>query len=347
MNYDDRMDFREIATFDVQHGKLSWPWITFAADARCAFATSQTTFETRLLQEDGTLEVGPGFTLPEDLSLPETVDGHGIRAFSLSRGAELLAVTGASADGSHVLVTLHASGEQRRARIDALVGDGFRAEAVAFDRSGSRLWLSAESETETALVLVDAVLLVSVGVVRSPAFPRPAIHELHLHPHDDAVLLLAAAGEEGTFARVVGFAGDVVSSVPTELDSGSIAAGFVGFSADGARVHLVEADELRTHAWPILHELSSVELADDFVSSFSGAVFRDHILIDGEDAESREDAVMDFDRSATRSVLLPGPAPRGMWAGRLGSDVIITVESKGDPSLARALRCTIARALLD
>jgi hypothetical protein len=154
------------------------------------------------------------------------------------------------------------------------------------------------------------------------------------------VLLLAACGEEGTFARVAGFSDGEVSAIATALDAGGIPAGFVGFSADGARVHLAEADELRTHAWPGLQELSSVELADDFVSSFAGVVLGDSILIDGQDAESSEDQVMKFDRSAIVGSVLHDDVPSGMWAGRLGTDAIVTVESKGDPVRGRVVRVT-------
>ena len=164
------------------------------------------------------------------------------------------------------------------------------------------------------------------------------MHELYLHPQDDAVLLIAACGEDGTFARVVGWSGEKVEAITGALDAGGIPAGFVGFSVDGQRVHLVEADELRTHAWPGLQELSSVELADDFVSSFAGAVLGEHLYIDGEFAEVSEDAVMRFDRSAIRGKVMPAPFPTGMWAGRLGTDAIVTVEAKGDPARARILR---------
>jgi hypothetical protein len=225
-------------------------------------------------------------------------------------------------------------GEQR-VRLDTLLGQGCTLSALAFDRTGKRLWLSGETATETVIALVDAASLEAIGVLRSAALPRPSLHEIHIHPVDDAALVLAACGEEGTFARVVGFAGREVSAVPSALDEGGIAAGFVGFSADGRRVHLVEADELRTHAWPTLHELSSVPLADDFVSSFSGAVLGHDIFVDGEYADTQEDAVMQFDVAAIHGIVLPGPAPTGMWAGRLGANAIVTIEPKGDPARAR------------
>ena len=184
----------------------------------------------------------------------------------------------------------------------------------------------------------SSVKTAAFGIARSAAFPPPATHELYLHPQDSAVLLLAACGEDGTFARVAGWSGGGVEAIPTALDKGGIPAGFVGFSADAVRVHLAEADELRTHSWPGLEELSSVELADDFVSSYAGAVFGDRIFVDGEDADSRDDAVMMFDRSATRGALLPDPVPSGMWAGRLLADTIVTVEAKGEPARGHVYR---------
>ena len=324
------MRFSEIATFDVVHGHLSWPWLAFdASGKRFAFASSAATIATRVL-DDASARVtdGPTFTIPSAVAAD-------VKAFAIGAEGALLAATGAG-----VIVTCDASGEIARAPLESLVGPGFAARALAFDRSGTRVWLSAESDKETALVLVDARSLAAIGVARSAAFPPPAMHELMLHAQDDAVLLLAACGEEGTFARVAGFAGGVVSAVPTALDGGGIPAGFVGFSADGARVHLAEADELRTHAWPGLEELSSVELADDFVSSFAGTVLGDNIFIDGQDAESGEDQLMTFDKSAIVGSVLYDDVPSGMWAGRLGQSAIVTVESKGDPARGRVFRAS-------
>lgn len=327
------MMFREVASFDVFHTQLDWPWLAFAASGgQVAFASSSNTIATRSLDGDR-VATGPSFTLPPGLALG---------SFTIATAPESLLAVAGTADGAPTVAIVDASGERKRVRVDALLGDGHEVRAIAFDRTGRRLWLSAETKTETVTVLVDVASLALVGVIRGAPFPRPALHELHLHPQDDAVLLLAACGEEGSFARVVGFAGDVVSAVPGALDAGAVAAGFVGFSADGARVHLVEADELRTHAWPTLHELSSVPLADDFVSSFSGAVLGSDIYVDGEEAESQEDAVMLFDRSAIGGAVLPSPAPSGMWAGRLGREAIVTVEAKGDPARARVLLRTEA-----
>ena len=307
--------FRELASFDVLHGKRAWPWVSFTKD-RVAFA-SGTHIHTR-----GVDGPGPSFALPSDLELV---------MFALSSDGVAIA-------GTDVLVV-----HDRRVRLDALLGEGSTLSALSFDRSGKRLWLSAETSTETVVALVDAASLEAIGVVRSAALPRPSLHEIHIHPVDDAALILAACGEEGTFARVVGFAGDEVSAVPCALDEGGIAAGFVGFSADGKRVHVVEADELRTHAWPTLHELSSVPLADDFVSSFSGAVLGNDIFVDGEYADTQEDAVMQFDIAAIHGVVLPGPAPTGMWAGHLGPNAIVTIDAKGDPARARILERIASR----
>jgi hypothetical protein len=332
------MLFREIASFDVVHGPRAWPWIAFAAGSDLlAFVSTATTIATLRLDiaREGVVP-GPSFSVPADVQL-------GAFSISSDRDAPLLAIAGREGD-ANVIAVLDSVVERRRVRLDAALGAGHELRAIAFDRTGRRLWLSAESETETVIALVEVESLATVGVIRSAAFPRPALHEVHLHAQDDAVLVLAACGEEGTFARVVGFTGDEVSAVPGELDSGAVAAGFVGFSADGARVHLVEADELRTHAWPTLHELSSVPLADDFLSSFSGAVLGDEILVDGEDAETRDDAVMLFDRAAIHGVLLPPPAPPGMWAGRLGQNAIVTIQPKGDPAVARVLFRTGTRA---
>lgn len=328
------MSFTEVAAFDVVHAHLSWPWLAFdARSERVAFFASAERVVTRVL-EQGRVEEGPSFTVPADL-------GAKLEAFALGSAGALLAIAGASS-----VVTLGADRELARSSLDTLAGPGFAARALAFDRTGTRLWISAESTTETALLLVDARSHALVGLAKSPGFPPPAMHELTLHPQDDAVLLLAACGEDGTFARVAGWSGDGVEAIATALDAGGIPAGLVGFSTDGARVHLAEADELRTHAWPALDELSSVELADDFVSSFSGAVLGDGIYVDGELADSNEDAVMRFDPSGIVGSLLLDEAPPGMWAGRLGSDHLVTVESKGEPARGRILRVTSLKPAL-
>ncbi|MBI5534769.1 MAG: hypothetical protein HY898_18735 [Deltaproteobacteria bacterium] len=338
------MRFEEIGVFDVVHKHLAWPWVAInVSRTRFAFASSENEISTRVL-DGARIEHGPTFRLPQGLVLPgkpAPAAGHrgaeaGIHGFSLS--SELLAVTGV-VEGKSVLVTLDPQGEQRRSRVDELTGGDFTAHALAFDRSGARLWISAENGTQTALMLVDARTHALVGVVESEPFPPPSFHELHVHPQDDAVLLLAACGQDGTFARVVGFTDGPPVAIPTALDQGAESAGFVGFSSDGARVHMVESDALRTHAWPGLYTLSTVNLADGFSSSYSGVVLGHRILIDGTDTETGDsDLVMHFDPTALRGVQLKPPAPSGMWVGRLGADAIVTVESKGDPARGRVIR---------
>ena len=329
------MKFSELASFDVVHEHITWPWIAFdASGSRLAFASSKTGIATRALH-DGSVTDGPTFSVPDDVAL---------RSFTLNAPGTLLAVVGiasATGDASVVVTTDEAGEEQRRSSMDTLIGAGFTAQAIAFDRSGTRLWLSAESATETAVILLDARTHAALGVVRSAGFPPPSMHELMLHPKDDAVLVLAACGEDGTFGRVARWSDGALEGIKTALDDGSVPAGFVGFSTDGARVHLAEADELRTHAWPGLDELSSVEFADDFVSSFAGAILGERILVDGEDSEAHEDAVMVFDASALRGSLAYPPVPSGMWAGRLGADTLVTVESKGEPARGRVLRVAL------
>lgn len=329
------MKLSELATFEAVHEHISWPWVAFdASGSRFAFATSKSSIGTRVLR-DGTVLEGPSFSLPADVAL------HG---FTLDAAGALLAAVGTVAaasggDAAALLLTTDAAGQElRRSPVEAIFGTGFTAHAAAFDRSGTRLWVSAESATETALALVDARTHAPLGVARSGPFPPPSMHELVLHPQEDAVMVLAACGEDGTFARVAKWSDGRLTGVPTALDDGSIPAGFVGFSSDGARVHLAEADELRTHAWPGLEELSSTEFADDFVSSFSGAILGERILVDGEDSEAHEDAVMIFDASALRGTLAFPPVPAGMWAGRLGTDTLVTVEAKGEPSRGRVIR---------
>ena len=313
------MDFAETASFEVAHGTLKWPWVAIDPTRTWfAFAKNETTIVARTVAgEEKT------FALPGDLSIGAM---HG---FAIDPRGEILAVIGAN-----VVVTLDANGEVRRTSIE----EGFTARAVTFDRSGSRLWISAENGKETALILLDAKTHAVIGTVRSAAFPSEANHELYVHPQDDAVLLLAACGEDGTFARIAGWSDGPPVAVETALDQGGASAGFVGFSADGARVHLAEPDELQTFSWPNLVKLSSTSFEADFVANYSGAVVGSLIFVDGEldlDAGAK-DAVMMFDVSALKGSVIT-PAPSGMWAGRIGTNAIITVDAKGDPAHARVV----------
>jgi hypothetical protein len=341
------MHFEQVASFDVVQERLSWPWVTIEPNGkRLAFPTSRTRIESRRL-EDGAIAPGPSFALPDELALPleapveaPTHDARGgLHAFAIAPDGERLVVTGI-VGASSVVVTLDPSGETRRSNLGDLGLAGFVAQAALFERSGNRVWISAESATESALILLDATSHASLGLLKSPPFPPPATHELFVHPEEDAVLLLAACGPDGTFARVARFDRDRLQAVWTSLDGGSISAGMVGFSPDAKSLYLAEADELRTHGWPGLKETSSTQFDDDFVSSYSGAVIGEHVLVDGQDYETKDDVVTAFDVTATKSRLVLPPVPTGMWVGRLGLDHIVTVAAKGTPARGLVMKCT-------
>lgn len=346
--YDLVMQLVELGAFEVAHHHLTWPWLALAPHTgRVAFVTPEGRVATRSLAPEGDhLIEGPSFSLPDGLELPRTAPpttGHrgaprGLHGLALAPDGTRVALVGA-VDGVSVLVGAAPDGEARRSRLDELLGEPLVAHAVTFDRDGGRLWLSADGETCSALALLDARTHQVLGVVRGAALPPPALHELFVHPFDDAVLLLGACGQDGTFARVAGAAGGPPEAVATALDDGGPPAGFVGFSWDGARVHLVEDATLRTHAWPSLVELSSVALPDDFASSYAGVVLGDRVLVDGHDADSGDvDRVVVFDRFGLRGAVARAPVPTGMWAGRLGADTLVTVEASGEPALARVWR---------
>lgn len=337
------MKFVEIGAFEVVHLRLTWPWVAIdASGTRFAFASAPDRVATRVLV-DGRIDDGPSFSLG-DLALPsEAPDpashvgvAAGVHGFSLDRTGALLAVTGV-VDRVSVVVTVGLEGELRRTNVEAFA-QGYIAHAVAFDRSGTRLWLSAENGEHTALMLLDARSHELLGLLLSDPFPPPANHELHVHPQDDAVLLLAACGQDGTFARVAGFTDGPPVALGTALDAGAAPAGFVGFSLDGARAHFAEDEALRTHSWPGLIELSSVPFADEFASAYSGIVLRDRILVDGNDVDTEDDDVMSFDRTGVLGMREKPPVPSGMWVGRLGQDLLLTVASKGDPASGKVFR---------
>ena len=319
------MKISEIASFEVSHDSLAWPWVAIdPRNRRFAFIEGKR-IATRML-DNGDIANGPTFELAFPLGK--------LRGFAVHPDGDRVAYC---VSEENLVVLVGADGERARVTLP----EGASPCGITFARGGVHIWISAERENETEILLLDASSLAVVGTSRTPALPRPSTHELYVHPVDDAVLLVAACGEEGTFTRVVGWSGQAVEHVETALDGGGVPAGFVGFSTDAARVHLVEADELRTHAWPTLTELSSVQLEDDFVSSFSGAVMGEHIFVDGQSADDGEDLVMRFDRSAIRGVVVHPPFPNGMWAGRLGADLLVTVEPKGDPAASHVVRVTL------
>lgn len=86
-------------------------------------------------------------------------------------------------------------------------------------------------------------------------------------------------------------------------------------------------------------EWRRVELDDGFASAYSGVVLPDGILVDGHDGDSGDvDRVMRFDPSGLVGRTVRGQAPEGMWIGRLGKRLLLTVDSHGDPALGRVLR---------
>lgn len=337
-----------IATYEVSHRELAWPWVALSPTRRAlGFVARDERIATRLWDGER-LGEGPSFSLPGDLRLPRTgapASGHGgvergIEAFAIDGLASRAAVVGRT-DGKgrpSTLVTLDARGEARRSRVDALLGGDFSARAVTFDAPGQHLWLSAESEDQTLVARLDAGTHAVLGVARSAPFPPPSAHELFVHPAEDAVLLLGACGQDGTFARVVRAHGGGVTAVSSALDDSGEPAALVGFSADGTRIHLVGDAELRTHAWPDLTELAAIPLDDDFASSYGGVIVGESILLDGHDADTGDgDRIMRFDTSGLRGHLLQGAAIAGMWVGRLGASLIVTVQAKGEPSIGRVV----------
>lgn len=310
------LGFREIATFDVHHGALPWPWIAFdATRTRFGYPSAAREITVRGLDDDarGT------YALP--LSLPSG-DTPGLHAFAVGDG--VVAATGV-ADGRSI-VTI-ASDRAVTADVATLVGDGHAGRALRFDRAG-RLWLATEGESGGRLTLLDASLS-PIGAIELPQYPPPVLFELALHPSEDAVLLLASCGEDGTFVRVARY-DDGVHDVPTTIEHDP--AGFVGFSADGQRVFLVEDERLRAHRWPDLLIEVTADLPDDVVSNYSGIVDADVVLVDAADTESEDDVVLAFDARTLKPKPPPTAIRDAMWAGRLEARALVTVRAKGEPA---------------
>lgn len=329
------MKIVDIAEFEVATEGMEWPWIAFdATGSRFAYPRSASVVATH--SYDGArVSAGPAFDLPDGLTTAH------VQGLTIHRDGERLAIV-VHVNEASTLILCDAERPPRSIALGALLGEAMIARALVYDRNGAHLWVSAESDAESCVFLLDAHTAAVIGSSKGRIFPPPAMHELYIHPVDDAVLLLASCGQDGTFARVVGFDRENVNAIPTPLDDGAVPAGFVGFSADATRVHLAEADELRTHAWPGLEELSSTELEDDFISNYSGAVFADDILIDGQIEGGADDAVMQFDKSALYGRVVAPPVPFGMWAGRIGRDAIVTVDPKTKPARGRVVRVIVA-----
>lgn len=341
------LGFREVGSFQVAHGALPWPWLVFdPARRRFAHAVDAQTIVARALDGEAVVETAR-FALPAGLGLPQVApSGEGstaraprLHAFALSPSGDTLAVTGV-VDGRSVIVTLGAGGELARATVDERLGAGLFGQALCWDRAGARVWVAAErdgspdgaSQGVGVVALLDAATLQVVGVVDHPKYPPPITYELTLHPTDDAVSMFAACGPDGTFARVARVREGRVETVPTKMDGGLEPAGLLGFSRDGARVFLAEESALRVHRWPDLEVVKTVDLGDEFVSAYAGAVVDDRVLVDGEDAEDGDDVVLAYDADTLKRLPPPTAIRGAMWVGLVGERRLVTVAPKGEPA---------------
>ncbi|MBI2394249.1 MAG: hypothetical protein HYV09_32055 [Deltaproteobacteria bacterium] len=348
------LGFREVSSFQVAHGALPWPWIAFdPAHLRFAHAADAQTIVVRSLV-DGALAETARFALPEGLGLPQVApDGYSstarakrLHAFALAPSGDELAITGIVDEGRSVVATLGRGGELARASVEERLGEGLFGQALSWDRTGAHLWIAAERDASPSapargdgvVARLDGATLQVLGVVDHPEYPPPVAYELALHPIDDAVLTLAACGQDGTFARVARFADGRLQAIVTRLDGGGEPAGLVGFSPDGSRVFLAEESALRVHRWPALDLERTVDLGDEFMSAYSGAVVDDRVLVDGEDAEDGEDVVLAYDASTLARVPPPTAIRGAMWVGRLQERHLVTVTPKGEPARGAVLR---------
>ena len=183
-------------------------------------------------------------------------------------------------------------GRRKRAPHRRLIGEGaalsaLRRATAPASASGSR----PRRDRDRHRAHVDTTSLEPVGVLPAP-LSRPSLHEIRNPPDRRRGARPRGVRRGGTFARVVGFAGDEVSAVPgaRSMRAGSRPASSAS-RRTGTRSPRRGRRAARTHAWPTLHELSSVPLADDFVSSFSGAV-GDDIFVDGDLDADAGNAVM-------------------------------------------------------
>jgi hypothetical protein len=319
----------KLSELAIAPGKLPWPWVAFSPE-RTAFAlpVARTTLA---LRSATALEPEVRLELPESLAIP-TVAASDSSTTSRQPGVHAIAV---HPDGRTVVAfgwqgDLPAACIGRPGIASELVDLGpalgdMGPMAATFTRDGESIWVSAESSTGAAIVrLRFRDFALEAKAAFAPA-PPPAAHELHLHPVEDAVLLMMACGQDGTFVRVARFGGGRLELVASQGDGGLEPCGTAEATEDGTRVCLVSADRVELRRWPDLSLESQFELGDERTANYNGVRMGGRFVVSAtvEDDEGEDDRALLFSDALTLED--DAPAPRGMWAGRLGRDRLVTI----------------------
>lgn len=312
--------FEKILEFPLQPLELHWPWVAFSP-GRDAFAypTAACAYAVRA---ERSLDDVRRLVLPEALAVPADEAGTfqaGLRAAALHPDGATLVGVGWQ-DGPALFVT----GVSRSPRVVSLarVLGEMVPRTVAFTKDGAALWVSAEEEDEEAVVArLDFATLRLLGKVAFPAAPAPAQHLLHLHPTEDAAMLLMNCGQDGTFCRVARATGGEVTLLANEGEDGLEPSGLVEMATDGRNICLASSDQVELRRWPDLSLEAAFELDEDVVTNYAGVRVGERILVETESEDAERCLV--FEKSLR--FLGDAPRPPGMWAGRLGTRHLVTV----------------------
>jgi len=315
-------------------GKLAWPWIAFAPD-RGAFAVPVGP-RTLAIRGAGSSGDERRVELPEALALP-TIDTSSYGSTSRQPGLHAIAL---HPDGRTVVgVGWHrdipvacverVGGAPELVDLGPALGD-LGPLAATYTRDGESIWLSAESASGAAIVRLR---FRDFGLEAKAAFspaPPPAAHELFLHPVEDGVLLTMACGQDGTFVRVARMVGGKLELVVTEGDGGLDPCGVAEATDDGSQVCLVMFDRAELRRWPDLKRDAEAPIGEPRASNHNGVRIGGRFLVSATDREDEEE-----ERALVLNDALEveddAAAPPGMWAGRLGSDRLVTIaREKGE-----------------
>ena len=315
-------------------GKLAWPWVAFAPD-RGAFAVPVGP-QTLVIRGAASLGDERRVELPEGLAVP-TVDASpygttsrqpGLHAIALHPDGRTVVGVGWHRD-IPVACVERVGGVPELIDLGPVLGE-MGPLAATFTRDGESIWLSAESASGAAIVRLR---FRDFGLEAKGAFPPappPAAHELFLHPGEDAVLLTMACGQDGTFVRVARMVGEKLELVVTDGDGGVAPCGVAEATDDGAQVCLVMFDHAELRRWPDLTRDAEMALGEQRASNHNGVRIGGRFIVSATDREDEEE-----ERALVLSDALKleddAAAPPGMWAGRLGSNRLVTIaREKGE-----------------
>jgi hypothetical protein len=315
-------------------GKLAWPWVAFAPE-RGAFAVpvGPRTLAIRgavSLDDERRVELPDALALPalEPSSYGTTSRQPGLHAIALHPDGRTVVGVGWHRD-LPVACVERAGSAPELVDLGPVLGE-MGPLAATFTRDGESIWLSAESTNGAAIVRLR---FRDFGLEAKAAFspaPPPAAHELFLHPHEDAVLLTMACGQDGTFMRVARMVDRRLELVTTEGDAGLDPCGVAEATDDGAHVCLVTLDRTELRRWPDLVLDVETRLGDERVTNHNGVRIGGRLIVSATDREDEEE-----ERALVLSDALKleddAAAPPGMWAGRLGKDRLVTIgREKGE-----------------